>query len=178
MPVLSPTCTRSSQASPAASPGSCQGSQLSRRLLRVQRPLGKCNPQPATLQDKAPWSILPLPLATAERETAALPGNLNWAFSLEDSFADTLSAFDDLELNAALGSLAASEDFDSQIHSQPVGALSKPSTPVLNDLTLCSDPLPQLWEDEEAAAEPTAGPAWAFEEGLCFSECFLAEVQQ
>lgn len=127
---------------------------------------------------KAAWPGPPSPHTPAGGDAAALPEDLAWTTALEDPFAGSL---DVLELNTALSSLAAGEDLTPQTPDHHLGDLSQgsPTSSVAalgEDLTLCPEPLPQPWE--EATAEPTlVGTAWAFEEGTCFSEGFLTEIQ-
>ncbi|XP_053131890.1 forkhead box protein J1-B-like [Hemicordylus capensis] len=139
----------------------------------VPHRLGRCKPPPAPWASRAPWTGPPSPLAPAGGGAATLPGALTWASVLEESLAGPAGTFDDdLELSTALGSLAAEEELTSQSQSQPLRALStSPMATLVEDLTL-----PQPW-GEEAAAEPALGPSWPFEEGACFSESLLAEVQ-
>ncbi|XP_061456243.1 forkhead box protein J1-B-like [Rhineura floridana] len=146
-----------------------------------QRHLGKRKRQSGQCTSRAAWIATPLPSAPVGREMAALSGDLSWASVLEDTFGGPGSNFEDLELTAALGSLATEEAaLASQIHDQPISALSgeAPSclaTALTDELTLCPEPVAQPWE--EGAAEPTLGSTWAFEESTCFSEGFLAEIQ-
>lgn len=153
----------------------CPQQERTTGLLSGHRhPLGKHKLPPATSTGKAAG---PGPPSPPRGDAAALPEDPAWTAVLEDPFAGSL---DDLELTTALRSLAADEDLTPQSPGQPLGSLSKgsPTSPMTflgEDLSLCPEPLPQPWE--EAATEPTLGPAWAFEEGECFSEGFLAEIQ-
>ncbi|XP_034987473.2 forkhead box protein J1-B-like [Zootoca vivipara] len=150
------------------------------RLPGRQRHLGKL---PGQGPSKAAWSGARSPLASMGREGVALPGDLSWASVLEDTFVGSGSSIEDLELTAALSSLAAEEVVLASA-DQPASALSQegpppPVTALVEDLTLYAEPLGQPWGEEEAATEPPLGPPWAFEEegGTCFVEGFLAEMQ-
>ncbi|XP_042293748.1 forkhead box protein J1-B-like [Sceloporus undulatus] len=173
MPALPLPCAHSTQ--PVPGRGSLQPDTMP-RLPRIQRRLGRSK-QPSA----SAWTGPLLPVAPLERETAsALAGDLSWASVLGGTFTGAESNFEDLELTAALDSLAAGEDGGLN-HSQT--ALSEnggscPAPGLVKELTLCSE----TWgeeegegEEEERAAEP--GPGWAFEVGTCFSEVFLAGIQ-
>ncbi|XP_028561732.2 forkhead box protein J1-B-like [Podarcis muralis] len=153
------------------------------RLPGGQRHPGKCKQQPGQGTSKAAWTGARSPLASVGREGVALPGDLSWASVLEDTFVGRGGSIEDLELTAALSSLAA-EEVVLASSDQPVSPLSQEGPPhpvpaLVEDLTLYAEPLGQPWGEEEAATEPPLGPPWAFEEegGTCFVEGFLAEMQ-
>ncbi|KAH0632092.1 hypothetical protein JD844_020155 [Phrynosoma platyrhinos] len=177
MPALSSTCIHSTQ--PVPGRGSFyqdtmpRPSRIQRRLGRPKQPLASACPGRAT------WTGPLSPVAPVDREVApTLAGDLSWASVLGGTFTGAESNFEDMELTAALDSLAA-EDRGPHC-SQPAlnedGGLC-PAPGLTKELILCTE----TWgaeeeeEEEERASEP--GPGWAFEVGACFSEGFLAGIQ-
>nr|XP_003228701.2 PREDICTED: forkhead box protein J1.2 [Anolis carolinensis] len=110
-----------------------------------------------------PPPVAPCPQAgPPSPEVPALARDLGWGAVLEPT--KEAGSLEDLELAAALDSLAEGEDNHGQEEERGLAQA----------LTLC----PEVWgaeEEEERAAEQ--GSRWAFEVGACFSEGFLSGIQ-
>uniref|UniRef100_A0A6J0V400 Fork-head domain-containing protein n=1 Tax=Pogona vitticeps TaxID=103695 RepID=A0A6J0V400_9SAUR len=103
----------------------------------------------------------------------SLAGDLGWTSALDngDPFSSPAQSDleEDLELTAALGSLARGEEEAGWL--SPEGSPSSPGTTLAHaeELTLGAAAGP--W------GEGPLSPPWALEEGACFAESFLAEIQ-
>ncbi|XP_034640919.1 forkhead box protein J1-B-like [Trachemys scripta elegans] len=121
-------------------------------------------------------------LPSSGRDAEALRGNFDWADAFDDVLRGNGSNFEDLDINAALSSLATEVDLAMQGRYIPLA--SKWGTPATNhpspgashweDFTPFADTPHHPWE--EARGE-VLGNSWGFEQGFNFCDGFLSETQ-
>ncbi|XP_019395584.1 PREDICTED: forkhead box protein J1-B-like isoform X1 [Crocodylus porosus] len=137
--------------------------------------------QPVPKYSTTAVKTCPSPLLPAHGAgDSTLTRDCSWASIFDDVLDESASNFEELDINAALGSLGADMGQTQSRHSSPAspwGALDTyhlcPEHSLLEDIPF-TDPLqPPLVE----AREEDLGLSWGFEQGFTFSEGFLGEMQ-
>ncbi|XP_077684899.1 forkhead box protein J1-B-like [Eretmochelys imbricata] len=121
-------------------------------------------------------------LPSSGGDAEALRGDFDWADAFDDVFQGNGSNFEDLDINAALSSLATEVDLAMQgSYIPPAGkwgalATNHPSPGASHgeDFTPFADAPQHPWE--EARGEALGNP-WGFEQGFNFCDSFLSETQ-
>ncbi|XP_067407247.1 forkhead box protein J1-B-like [Emydura macquarii macquarii] len=150
-------------------------------LLDAPSPRKQPLPKRGRKAARTPQSPL---LPSGGRDAEALRGDLEWANAFDDVFHGNGSNFEDLDINAALSSLATEVDLAIQMQGRyipPPGKWGAPATdhpspgaPHGEDFTPFADGLRHPWEE---AREEALGSPWGFEQAFNFCEGFLSEMQ-
>uniref|UniRef100_A0A8C8STC6 Fork-head domain-containing protein n=1 Tax=Pelusios castaneus TaxID=367368 RepID=A0A8C8STC6_9SAUR len=149
-------------------------------LLDAPGAPGPCKPSLLKRGRKAARTPQSPLLPPGGRDKGGLQGDFERAMAFDDVFHGNGSNFEDLDINAALSSLATEVDLAIQMQGKyvpPPGKLGAPATdhpgpgtPHEEDFPPFADSLRHPWE--EALSNP-----WGFEQGYNFCGGFLSEMQ-